>query len=184
MSNFQSHVGGRLQRGVSLVVVLILLLIMTLLGLAVLRSTLLEERMSANLLDRNLSFQSAEAALREGEALAAGRTTAQHTAIAAAAAGGACANGVCPQPSASAVERWKDAGFGGWRAATTNIGTVASAPQFFIEYMGTSESWLECNLDPRYTGNDLCLRPVYRITARSEAAGRASVIVQSNFIVP
>ncbi|WP_152412650.1 pilus assembly protein [Xanthomonas phaseoli] len=70
------------------------------------------------------------------------------------------------------------------RAATTSVGSIASAPQFFIEYMGTSETWLECNLDPRYTGSDICLRPVYRVTARSEAAGRASVIVQSNFIVP
>ncbi|MCC8531817.1 pilus assembly protein, partial [Xanthomonas phaseoli] len=118
------------------------------------------------------------------EALAASRTNAEHTAIAAAAAGGACANGVCPRPDATAVERWKNTSFGGWRAATTSVGSIASAPQFFIEYMGTSETWLECNLDPRYTGSDICLRPVYRVTARSEAAGRASVIVQSNFIVP
>ena len=53
----------RRQQGASLVVVLILLLVMTLLGLAVLRSALLEERMTANLLDRSWSFQAAEAAL-------------------------------------------------------------------------------------------------------------------------
>ncbi|WP_031327456.1 PilX N-terminal domain-containing pilus assembly protein, partial [Xanthomonas phaseoli] len=87
MSGFPSVSRPLRQKGVSLVVVLILLLIMTLLGLAVLRSTVLEERMSANLVDRNLSFQAAEAALREGEALAASRTNAEHTAIAAAAAG-------------------------------------------------------------------------------------------------
>lgn len=171
------------QQGVSLVVVLILLLIMTLLGSAVLRSTVLEERMSANLVDRNLSFQAAEAALREGEALAASRTNAEHAAIAAAAAGGACANGVCPRPDATAVERWKTQIL--WLARSNyecRLNRVGSA--IFIEYMGTSETWLECNLDPRYTGSDICLRPVYRVTARSEAAGRASVIVQSNFIVP
>ena len=61
---------GRTQAGASLLVVLILLLVMTLLGLAALRGTLLQERMSANLLDRNLNFQAAEAALREGEDLA------------------------------------------------------------------------------------------------------------------
>src|SRR5690606_30502218 len=55
------------QRGASLVVVLILLLVMTLLGLAVLRGTLLEERMSANMFDRSLAFQQAESALREAE---------------------------------------------------------------------------------------------------------------------
>lgn len=73
-----------------------------------------------------------------------------------------------------------------WWLARSNyecrLNRVGSA--IFIEYMGTSETWLECNLDPRYTGSDICLRPVYRVTARSEAAGRASVIVQSNFIVP
>ena len=41
------------QRGATLVVVLILLLLMTLLGLASLRSTVLEERMTSNLLDRS-----------------------------------------------------------------------------------------------------------------------------------
>src|SRR5690606_40260651 len=55
------------QQGASLVVVLILLLVMTLLGLAVLRGTLLEERMSANMYDRSLAFQQAESALREAE---------------------------------------------------------------------------------------------------------------------
>ena len=59
----------RRQTGASLVVVLILLLVMTLLGLAVLRGTLLEERMSANLLDRNQNFQAAEAALRQAEGM-------------------------------------------------------------------------------------------------------------------
>src|SRR3546814_12700111 len=57
------------QRGVALVIVLILLLVMTLLGLASMRGTLLEERMSGNLFDRSLAFQAAEAALRPGEAL-------------------------------------------------------------------------------------------------------------------
>ena len=59
------------QSGASLIVVLILLLVMTLLGLAVLGNTLLEERMSANMFDRSLGFQAAESASREGEALVA-----------------------------------------------------------------------------------------------------------------
>ena len=61
------------QRGVALVVVLILLLVATLLALANVRNTLLEERMGASVLDRSLAFQAAEAALREGERVAAGR---------------------------------------------------------------------------------------------------------------
>ena len=62
--------GRRRQSGVALIVVLILLMVMTLLGLASLRGTLMEERMSANLFDRSLAFQAAGSALREGEARA------------------------------------------------------------------------------------------------------------------
>ena len=167
----------RQQSGASLIVVLILLLIMTLLGLAVLRGTLLEERMSSNLLDRSLSFQSAEAALREGEALA-------QTQGVPPAVGSGCVAGVCEAPIATAPDRWTDAAFTGWVDATANVSALASTPEFFIEYMGNSESWLECNVDPKYAGQAICVRPVYRVTARSEAYGRASVILQSNFIAP
>ena len=59
--------GRRRQSGVALIVVLILLMVMTLLGLASLRGTLMEERMSANLFDRSLAFQAAESALREAD---------------------------------------------------------------------------------------------------------------------
>lgn len=55
------------QQGVVLVVALIMLLLLTIIGLAGMRSTLLEERMAGNLRDHNLAFQAAEAALREGE---------------------------------------------------------------------------------------------------------------------
>lgn len=167
------------QSGISLVVVLILLLIMTLLGLAVLRSTLLEERMSANLLDRSLSFQAAEAALREGEALAKSQTVVPAT-------GSGCVNGVCESPTATAADRWSDAAFTGWIDAAASVSDLASTPQFFIEYMGSTESWLECNVDPKYAGKPICIRPVYRVTARSQndADGRANVILQSNYVAP
>ena len=47
------------QRGAVLVTVLVLLMVMTLLGLVGIRTTLLEERMSASLYDRSLAFQAA-----------------------------------------------------------------------------------------------------------------------------
>lgn len=55
------------QRGVVLVIALILLAIITLLGIAVMHTTVTEERMAGNQRDRSLAFQAAEAALREGE---------------------------------------------------------------------------------------------------------------------
>ena len=53
------HVSLRRQQGVSLLVVLILLLVMSLLGIAVLRSSAMQERMSANMVDRNEAVQAA-----------------------------------------------------------------------------------------------------------------------------
>lgn len=55
------------QRGISLLVVLILLLVMSVLGIAVLRSSAMQERMAANMHDRSRSFQAAEAALMEAQ---------------------------------------------------------------------------------------------------------------------
>ena len=55
------------QRGVVLLVGMIILLVMTLIGLSAARSTLLEERMSGSTADNNVAFQAAEAALRTGE---------------------------------------------------------------------------------------------------------------------
>ncbi|MCK0506287.1 pilus assembly PilX family protein [Aromatoleum anaerobium] len=56
------------QRGVVLVISLIMLLLLTMLGVSGMRGTTLEERMAGNMRDQNLAFQAAEAALRAGEA--------------------------------------------------------------------------------------------------------------------
>lgn len=56
------------QRGVVLMVSLIMLLLLTLIGVTGSNVTGLEERMAGNMRDENLAFQAAEAALRVGEA--------------------------------------------------------------------------------------------------------------------
>lgn len=55
------------QRGITLVMGLIFLAVLTLLSVTAMRGTLLEERMAGNSRDRDLAFQSAELALRAGE---------------------------------------------------------------------------------------------------------------------
>jgi type IV pilus assembly protein PilX len=55
------------QRGAALVVALIMLLVMTVLGIAAMQVTRMEERMAGNSRDINLAFQGAEAGLRDGE---------------------------------------------------------------------------------------------------------------------
>lgn len=54
----------RAQRGVALVVALILLVVITLVGLAAIGTTILQNRATANQYDRQISFQNAEAAMR------------------------------------------------------------------------------------------------------------------------
>lgn len=56
------------ESGSTLIVAIVILLVLTILGVFAMQTTTLEERMAGNLRDRELAFQAAEAALREGEA--------------------------------------------------------------------------------------------------------------------
>jgi type IV pilus assembly protein PilX len=160
----------RKQQGATLVVVLVLLLVMTLLGLASLRNTVLEERMTANLLDRSISFQSAESALRDAEAILASG--------AASFPGSGCnPQGLCARPLATATDRWRDAGTT-WVDATAVDASLAP-PEYFIELLGDGPNWAFC--DREVPANPNCLKPRYRITARSTDNGRASVMLQTTF---
>lgn len=156
------------QRGATLVVVLILLLMMTLLGLASLRSTVLEERMTSNLLDRSLSFQVAEAGLREAEAAVN---------LNPAFPGAGCdAQGLCASPNPLAIDRWLDPGFNAWRTASVSDPYTA-APRYIAEDMGEGPNWRDCDrLSPIHP---LCLSPRYRVTVLSQQNGRASVTLQT-----
>lgn len=166
---------ARYQQGVSLLVVLVLLLIMTLLGLAILRGTMLEERMAGNMFERSLAFQSAESALREAELIA--------SAAPVAPAANCNAAGVCAQPDPALTERWLDPAFTGWVAAPLLANASPAPPPgaYFIEYMGESPTWPGC--ERKFPIDALCLSPSYRVTARSTDTDRATVILQSNFVV-
>ena len=64
--------GATAQQGVALVVALILLVVLTLVGFAAIRGTLIQQKMAANLYDRQIAFQSAEAGLRAAKLRIAG----------------------------------------------------------------------------------------------------------------
>jgi type IV pilus assembly protein PilX len=161
------------QRGVSLLIVLLLLLVMTLLGLASLRGTILGEKSTSNLYDRSLGFQASEAALREAEAVIILTNP-------TFPASGGCTNGICSAPTGSSADVWTSNS--GWRTATVSVGTTTAAPQFIIEPAGQKEKTRDC---VALGGTeDECLAPVFRITARSTAADRAQVILQANFVRP
>jgi type IV pilus assembly protein PilX len=177
----------RSQRGATLVIAMILLLIMSLLAATSLRETLMQERMSSNTHDRDLAFQSAEAGLRMGERQAEkwvsnGADPAALANCQNPTAGGLYRNidAQCPQPL------WGNApGNSGtfWHDASTDAGTndirftssgLSLAPFYIVELISHDAP---CNVnDPDVDPN--CKR--FRVTASSRSTdGRSQVILQS-----
>lgn len=58
---------NRMESGAALIVSLVMLLLLSLIGVAGMQTTIMQDRMAGNLLDKDLAFQAAEAALRDGE---------------------------------------------------------------------------------------------------------------------
>lgn len=163
------------QRGVALIVSLVLLVIVTLLAIGSLRGVLLQTRMSGTTTDRSLAFQAAEAALRDAERSAAtpGGPTFPSS---------GCGAGNCVMPVATAAPRWLDDSFTGWRTSAAQAPTAAPTPQVVVEDMGDAPNWAGCDNEiPRQPN---CSTRRYRVSARSTADGRASVVLQSQVAAP
>ncbi len=179
--------GARTQRGVALVVALILLVLITLVGLASVHSTIMQQRMSANQYDREQAFQSAEAAIRAASAqLATTPPVIWHN---CQAGGITCLPNPFNDPtltkdSINTVSKGTAAG------NYTATSTAASQPQFVVENMG---NWVDQTTNTGFgqTGNsrnygvqgNSGTAVFYRITARSGdpavVGDRAVVTIQA-----
>jgi len=176
---------ARAQRGVALVVALILLLVATLLGLAASRGTALQERMSANSYDRSLAFQRSEAALRAAqEAITNDWRIANLGGI-------DCTAAACPVVPANAFTgtsaTWLDtpADFDVNNALTPDV------PQYHIAFMGTGPADGDLGQSQSAGSYNYGGTPppdtvaYYRVTARSSSpttlGGRSIVVLQSTF---
>jgi len=174
-----THAGA--QRGVALVVAMILLLVATLIGLAASRDTVLQERMSSNSYDRSLAFQRSESALRAAEA-------AITSDAAIAVLGGVdCSIAACPIVPANAFTGtsaiWRDV------PATFDINNTMTAgiPQYHIALMGIGPA-AGGGMDENAAANEGIEPPLsnlafYRVTARSgdptTLGGRSIVVLQT-----
>lgn len=159
------------QSGTALAVGLILLVVMTLLSVAGIRGTTMQERMASNLRDRNLAFQSAESALRAAEQVLA-------------SGGGSSAERV---PTAGSIDFWNacwgDSGTVPEDCPPVTVHTIdlaqwglAAAPSYRIERLrgGTFGSMA--------SDEALATAPMYRITARGVGGTADSVvIIQSTY---
>jgi type IV pilus assembly protein PilX len=171
------------QRGVALVVALILLVVATLIGLAASRGTALQERMSSNTFDRSLAFQRSEAALRAAEAAITSEWR-------IATLGGVdCSAAACVSVPTTAFTGTN----ANWRNVTStydvNDSTTPGSPQYYIAFVGTGRAQnsfgTSDNADTIQYGNANAPDNVayYRVTARSsdpaDLAGRAIVVLQT-----
>lgn len=161
------------QQGAALIVALIMLVIMTMLGLSAMNTSVVEERMAGNLRNKQLSFDAAEAAVREGEGLITcdGCVHAEIEPKDGVASPGLheietdpdlsdwWQKGVWWNPDHSHTPDTK------WQArADDDISGVSAQPEYIIEHLGPEWRDPACDLD--HEGKDECYRQSYRITAR------------------
>lgn len=194
---------SRHQRGAALIVGLIMLLLLTLIGVAGMRDTLLQEKMAGNMRDREIALQAAESALRAGEAQLAQLTEPVFTNT----------NGLYDHntaPGATAMQR-KKSGVpvteqvfwqqnSSWTAAKSiaypfALDDVNNPPRYVIEKltaaMSADKSTYTGGTDPNFVTNITAnvevpdphiSYPDYRVTARGEGpTGDAIVILQATF---
>ena len=172
MKTISFMVGSRRnQSGVSLIVVLLLLVIVTLLGVASLRGAIMQERMAANTTARSMAFQVAEAGLRQGEIIARDGTITFPTS--------GCASGRCKDATWMADSSFWTSG--GYQAGSAvSIGSGSISPKFIIEDFGhTSVSGTSSCIDLSKPCPPSVTQNVYRITSYAATPTGAEVILQS-----
>lgn len=175
------------QHGVALVVALLLLVVITLVGLAAVRGTIMQQKMASNLFDRQIAFQGAEAAMRAATA----RIAANPSDIArnCQAGGVACQANPFDDPNLPSDKIFtvaKGSASGQFEASKLAI----SQPQYVVENMGnwynpsTSTGFGQSANAHNYGAQGTSTTAVYyRVTARSgdpaEVGERAVVVLQA-----
>ena len=165
------------QQGVALITVLFMLLLMIIIGMAGMRTTTLEEKMSANLRDQNIAFQAAESAIGEAELVV--EALVQLSQFNAAGTGGyykSTDNTDSPWETAD----WDDT----TKAITgTAISGAASAPRYIIEHFTQVDTDADA-LNMGNYGQDVGAGDyeIFRITALGVGASTTSrAMVQSAY---
>lgn len=180
------------QRGATLFVALIMLLLLTLVGVAGMQNTLQQERMAGSARDHALAVQAAEAALRTAESKLKPPAIAPSTVQAIASTNGLIrkkTDGTAISETAywQNSDRWKSTEPGVITDTTlaTNMG-VAESPKYVIEKMPNEYSKIpgSRNADPGSIDPAVKWVRDYRITARAVGGTTdAVVILQSTYRV-
>lgn len=146
------------QQGVTLAVTLILLFVITLLSLSSMQVTRLQEKMSSNLQDKELSFQAAESALRAGELWLLGLS--QEPTVVASCSSYPCVREVFQNMNfTTQTPAWWAANS---QAYSTSLTNITSSPRYLIEFMQFVPDSLEIGTSSQKSTGVF----YYQITAR------------------
>ena len=173
------------QSGITLIIGLVMLLLLTIIMLAAMRVTSLEERMAGNLRNQNIAFQAAESALREAEATIFISTHAPQALdnpyrvfniddwLFQDPTDPVCVSGLCKTSSLIPPDEIDSMVF---KKAETGIDDISQEPEYIIEYMGEKCDFT--NPERRFV--------IFRITARgwgNEGGANSLVQLQSTYQV-
>lgn len=193
-SRLGMHPICRAQRGAALFVALILLIVITLVGLAAISTTLLQNRAAANQYDRSVAFQASEAALRQAQ-VAIEDATATQVAPAGFEDCSTPANSTTPV-NVCLANPFTDPNVPASQIVTVpasafSAGPVAAMqPQYVVQYLGqflAPTASVRQLSNAQHYGNSTQgqLVDYYRITARSgdpkKVGDRSIVTLQSTF---
>ena len=170
------------QHGIALFISLVLLMLLTILGLATVQTTQLQTRVARNAHDNLIALQAAERALREGERflLASRPDAARYTP--AGVDGLWRPAGFGEDPVWQAEAAWTN-GAGGSRRAASVAGAIA-APRYLIEWLTTLTGPDHPHMLEQSTVASVPRTAIFRITARGFGATRhARAQLQSTFAV-
>lgn len=180
-TNLPTAIDATQQRGVALIMALIMLIVVTLVALSGMRNTSLQEKLAGNLYDRAIALQSADFALAAAEAWILSN---ERSVILQNASVVDCSQAAsnCPAIPGNTFQANGD----GWTSVQLGEGEhgfndsvkAGSNPQYFIQYLGlknseantsTKESVLSLQYGATGGGgsNDSPQNATYRVTARS-----------------
>ncbi len=174
----------------SLFPALMFLLVLSVIGVAALNSTLMQEKMVSNTKDTNLAFQAAEAGLRDAEADVIKNVTGG-TVFSAS-----CVHGLCtppstwPSPSSLDISKaidWSNSGLTrsyGVYTSSSALPDVAAQPQYVIEKLSSLPVGPGGSAGIGLPGLPLNGGAAYRLTVLATGVrAETRVILQSTFLV-
>tara|TARA_Y100000310_G_scaffold217218_1_gene218282 strand:+ start:2154 stop:2702 length:549 start_codon:yes stop_codon:yes gene_type:complete len=165
------------QEGWVLVIGLVVLVMLTIIAMALMRSTLLEEKMAGATRESNLSFQAAESALRAAEKYVDDQpaSTFENT------SGGIYAEDATEPAPFATTTNWKSAA----REYGSNLAGVNDRPRYMIKKLRVVHPEGSLNISGYGDTNLTQPSTIFRITARgtggSDTSGGAQIILRSHY---